>query len=63
MLGIAGTAYSKKSKGIRFYANEHDVKNTREKWPEYSDWQIEKIKVLQGEMVRLEQKFEAAASV
>lgn len=60
-LGIAGSAYNKKSKGIRFYVGERDVKSAREEWPRFIDWQIEKIKVLQDEMIQLEQEFEAGA--
>lgn len=61
-LNIAGAPYRAKNKGIRFYIDGHDVKNAREKWPGYIDWQIEKIAVLQAEMVRLEKEFEADTS-
>ena len=61
-LGIAGTPYNKKSKGIRFYKGGHDIKANREKWPEFIDLQLSMILTLQNEMVRLENEFEMAES-
>lgn len=60
-LNITGAPYRATNKGIRFYIDGHDVKNARKKWPEYIDWQIEKITALQAEMVRLEKEFVATA--
>lgn len=61
-LGIAGTPYNRKSRGVRFYKSGHDIKANREKWPEFIDWQLNMITALQNEMVRLENEFETIES-
>ena len=56
-LGIKGSSYDKKNKGIRFYENGFDIKGAREKWPEFVDWQLEKAMVLREEMRRIEGEY------
>lgn len=56
-LGIKGSSYDKKNKGVRFYEKGFDIKGAREKWPEFVDWQLDKVMVLREEMKRLEGEY------
>lgn len=58
-LGITGTPYSRKNKGIRFYKGDHDIKANREQWPGFVDLQLDMTMILHNEMARLESEFEA----
>lgn len=61
-LGLSGTPYDKKSKGIRFYRDGCNIKGVREKWPEFIGWQLDRVMVLREAMKGIEERFAEGAS-
>lgn len=60
VLGLDGTPYvgrGQRSRGIRFYRNDCDIKGARDKWPEFIAWQLGKVLVLRNAMRDIETWF------